>query len=123
MNYVGQQESDPLTLVLYPCEGNGASTLYEDEGDGYEYLNGFYGRRAITCEGEAGNIRVAIGEREGAFVPARKHIRLELLEIGSEPKAVQAGEASTWRYDPEQRRLMVELPETASLRVLNVSME
>jgi len=45
------KKADPLTFVmLYPCEGSGRATFYEDAGDGYEYLNGFYARRAITCE-------------------------------------------------------------------------
>jgi alpha-glucosidase len=124
MNYVGQQDADPLTFVLHPCEGSGSSTLYEDAGDGYEYLNGFYARRAITCEAEAGHIRVVIGEQEGTFVPARRRIRVELRGIASEPKAVQLGESpAVSRYDPELRRLTVELPETASSQSLDLTME
>jgi alpha-glucosidase len=123
MNHVGQQEAEPLTLVLYPSEGRGSATLYEDAGDGYEYLNGFSARRAITCEFEAGHISVRLGEREGAFVPARRHVRVELREIASEPKAVQSGEASAvWRYDPEQRRLTVDLHETANSQSIDVSL-
>jgi alpha-glucosidase len=109
--------------VLYPSEGSGSATLYEDAGDGYEYLNGFSARRAITCEVEPGHIRVLMGEREGAFVPARRHVRLELREIASEPKAVQSGEASAvWRYDPDQRCLIVDLHETANSQSIDVSM-
>jgi alpha-glucosidase len=124
MNYVGQQEPDPLTLVLYPCEGRGRATFYEDAGDGYEYLYGSYGRRAITCEVEAGHVRVVMGEQAGTFVPARRHIRLELREIASEPVAVQAGKASVvWRYDREQRRLVVDLHETAASQLIDLLME
>ncbi len=124
MNYVGQQEADPLTFVLYPSEGSGTSTFYEDAGDGYEYLHGSFARRAISCEVEAGNIRVTMGEREGIFVPARRHVRLELREIASEPKAVQSGKASaSWLYEPEQRRLVIDLHETASSQLIDVSME
>ena len=124
MNYVGQQEADPLTFVLYPYEGSGRATFYEDAGDGYEYLNGFYARRAITCEVEAGNIRVVIGGQEGTFVPARQHVRLELREIASEPEAVLPGKASaTWCYDPEQRRLIIDLDEMASSLLIDLSME
>jgi alpha-glucosidase len=124
MNHVGQQEADPLTFVLYPSEGSGTATLYEDAGDGYEYLNGSYARRAITCTVQAGKFRVAIGEREGTFVPERRHIRLELREIASEPKSVQSGKASAaWRYEPGQRKLFVELHETASPQLIDVSLE
>ena len=122
MNYVGQREADPLTFVLHPCEGSGSATFYEDAGDGYEHLNGFYARRAITCEVEAGHIHVEIGEQEGALLHARRHTRVELREIASEPGAVHAGKAATWRYEPEQRRLIVDLPETAASHVIDVSM-
>jgi alpha-glucosidase len=122
MSHVEQKAADPLTFVLYPAVGSGTATFYEDAGDGYEQLNGFYARRTVTCEVTAGKIRVVIGEREGAFVPERRHIRLELREIGSEPKAVQVGKASAaWNYDPEQRRLIVDLDETASSQVIDLS--
>jgi alpha-glucosidase len=124
MNYVGQHEADPLTFVVYPSQGNGSATSYEDAGDGYEHVNGVYARRVITCEVEAGNIRVVVGKQEGTFVPARKHIRLELREIASEPSAVQAGKAAAaWRYDPEQRRLIIDLHEVATSHVIDLSME
>jgi alpha-glucosidase len=123
MNHVGQQEADPLTFVLYPSEGSARTTYYEDAGDGYEHLNGFYARRCITCQVDAGSIQVAIGEQEGAFVPERRHVRLELREIASEPKAAQLGGASAaWRYEPEQRRLVVDLPQTASSQLVDISL-
>jgi len=123
MNYVGHQDADPLTFVLYPFEGTGTATLYEDAGDGFEQLNGFYAQRAITCEVEARHIRVVIGGQDGEFVPARRHIRLEVREIASEPESVQLGKApAVWRYDPGQRRLIVDLHETRSPQVTDLSM-
>jgi hypothetical protein len=48
---------------------------------------------------------------------------LELREMASEPKAVQAGKASAaWRYDPELRRLIVDLHEVASAQSVDISM-
>jgi alpha-glucosidase len=123
MSYAGQNEADPLTFVLYPFEGSGGATLYEDAGDGYEQLNGFYARRATLCEVEAGRIRIAMGEQEGAFVPARRHVRLELREIGPEPVSVQLGKVpAVWRYDAEQRRLVVDLHEARSSQVIELSL-
>jgi alpha-glucosidase len=122
MNHVGEQPADPLTFVLYPSEGSGTAAFYEDAGEGYDHLKGSYARRAVTCEVEAGNIRVAISEREGTFVPPRRHIRLELREIASEPEAVQLGkDSAVWRYDSEHRRLIVDLHETASAHVIDLS--
>ena len=121
MNHVGQHEADPLTFVMYPSEGSGAASFYEDAGDGYAYMSGAYARRQITCELGAGHIRVVIGAQEGTFVPTRRHVRLELHEIASEPESVHSGQAPvTWRYDPAHRRLIVDLDETASSQVIDV---
>ena len=120
MNYVGQNEADPLTLVLYPAEGYGRASLYEDAGDGYEYRDGAYARRLVTCEVEAGHIRVVLSEREGSFVPARQSLRLELRGM-EEPGMKQVGEASIpWQYDAEQQCLIVDLPETAHAQTLDI---
>jgi alpha-glucosidase len=124
MNYTGEQEADPLTFVLYPHEGRGSATFYEDAGDGYEYLNGFYARRAITCEVAGGKIRVVVGKQEGEFAPARRQVRLELREIASEPEAVQLDNGPvTSRYDRELRLLVVDLNSTTSSQSIEVSME
>jgi alpha-glucosidase len=121
MDHVGQHEADPLTFAVYPSEGSGAASFYEDAGDGYAYMNGSYARRQIACELGAGHIRVVIGLQEGTFVPTRRHVRLELHEIASEPKSVRSGQApATWRYDPAHRRLTVDLDQTASSRVIDV---
>src|SRR5260370_36001812 len=93
--------------------------LYEDEGDGYEHLNGVYARRTITCVVEKGSIRVVLGEQEGTFVPTRRGIRLELREIGSKPEAVEVGETSAaWWDDPERRRLSYDLSEETTPRLM-----
>src|SRR3979411_2194948 len=119
MNHVGQHEADPLTFVMYPSEGSGAASFYEDAGDGYAYMSGAYARRQITCELGAGRIRVVIGAQEGTFVPTRRQVRLELHEIASEPESVHSGQAPvTWQYDPAHRRLIVDLDETASSQVI-----
>jgi alpha-glucosidase len=121
MDYVGQKETDPLTFVLHPSAGSGTATIYEDAGDGYEYLNGSYSRRSITCTADAASIRVVVGEQEGTFVPTRQRVRLELREIAARPKAVQLGNGpAVWRYDREQRRLVVDLPQLTSSQLVQV---
>lgn len=123
-NYVGQKEPDPLTLILYPSEGYGQATLYEDQGDGYEYREGIYARRTITCEVENGHLRVVLGEREGTFIPARQHIRLELREVVFAPETVWTGENPvTWHYDPEQRRMVVDLSEVACAQGMDLQVK
>jgi alpha-glucosidase len=114
IDHVDQEHADPLTLLLYPAEGSGQATLYEDAGDGYEQENGVYARRTITCAVEAGQIHVVMSEQEGTFIPARQRIRLELREISATPASVWLGATpATWHYHPEQHYIVVDLEETA----------
>ncbi|HEY7416845.1 MAG TPA: TIM-barrel domain-containing protein, partial [Ktedonobacteraceae bacterium] len=114
MDYVGQSQADPLTLLLYPAEGSGQAILYEDAGDGYEQERGVYARRTITCAVEVGQIRVVISEQEGSFVPVRQHICLELRGVFTSPVNVWQGETSTtWHYHAEQHCVLVDLAQTA----------
>jgi hypothetical protein len=72
---------------------------------------------------EAGHIRVVIGEREGKFVPARRHFRLDLRGIAHEPEAVESGtNPASWQFDPEERRLIVDVAETAASQSIDLSM-
>lgn len=121
IDHVDQEHADPLTLLLYPAEGSGQATLYEDAGDGYEQENGVYARRTITCAVEAGQIHVVMSEQEGTFIPARQHIRLELREISATPASVWLGATpATWHYHPEQHYIVVDLEETAQAIDLSI---
>lgn len=121
LDHVDQSHADPLTLLLYPAEGSGQATLYEDAGDGYEQENGVYARRTITCAVEAGQIHVVMSEQEGTFIPARQRIHLELHEISATPASVWLGATSaTWHYYPEQHYIVVDLEETAQAIDLSI---
>jgi alpha-glucosidase len=79
--HTGGRPADPLTLLVYPVEGNGESTLYEDEGNGFGYEEGEYARRRISCEYSDGRITIRLGARQGSFVPERREVRLVLRGI------------------------------------------
>ena len=110
MNFVGERATDPLTVMAFVDEGRGESVLYEDAGDGYAYREGEYARTGMVCEGSAGSVSVSIGEREGAFVPERSAMRLDLRGLGRNPDAVALDSrdvAYTW--DPATDTLSVAL--------------
>lgn len=60
----GEKPCDPIEVRVYPG-ANGAFTLYEDEGDGYDYERGAYATIPMAWDDTAGRLR--IGERRGAF--------------------------------------------------------
>ena len=64
MQYVGEKAWDNLELRVYPG-ADGEFTLYEDEGDGYNYEKGVYA--TITMQWNDKARTLTIGERKGNF--------------------------------------------------------
>ena len=64
MQYVGEKAWDNLELRIYPgADGN--FTLYEDEGDSYNYEKGVYTTIPITWDNA--NRQLTIGQRQGNY--------------------------------------------------------
>jgi alpha-glucosidase len=123
-SYVDQTAPDPLTLLLFPAEGSGQMMLYEDAGDGYEYQQGIYARRTITCAVESQEIRVSIGAQEGRFVVPRQHVRVELRAIVASPQSVCVDEQeAVWQYHPDQCSVVIDLPATTDSQELVLRLE
>jgi alpha-D-xyloside xylohydrolase len=64
IQYTGQKPADPIELRIYP--GNdGSFTLYEDEGDNYNYEKGGYA--TIPLKWNQAKQTLEIGKRQGEF--------------------------------------------------------
>ena len=64
MQYVGEKSWDNLELRLYPG-ADGSFTLYEDEGDNYNYEQGVYS--TITFQWNDRSRTLTIGSRQGEY--------------------------------------------------------
>ena len=64
IQYANQQAANPIELRVYPG-ANGQFTLYEDEGDSYNYESGTYSTIPITYTDNPRNL--TIGARSGSF--------------------------------------------------------
>ncbi len=64
MQYAGEKAWDKLELRVYPG-ANGSFTLYEDEGDNYNYEKGVYA--TITMSWNNGSRTLTIGARKGQY--------------------------------------------------------
>ena len=64
MQYVGEKSWDNLELRLYPG-ADGSFTLYEDEGDNYNYEQGKYA--TITFVWNDKSHTLTIGQRQGSY--------------------------------------------------------
>ena len=64
MQYVGEKSWDNLELRLYPG-ADGSFTLYEDEGDSYNYERGVYATITFTWNDRSRTL--TIGQRQGDY--------------------------------------------------------
>ena len=64
MQYVGEKSWDNLELRVYPG-ADGSFTLYEDEGDGYNYEKGVYTTIPVTWNDK--QRALTIGDRQGSY--------------------------------------------------------
>ena len=60
MQYANENKYDNIDLVVYPG-ANASFTLYEDEGDNYNYEKGQYSTIQLTWK------TLTIGQRQGSF--------------------------------------------------------
>ncbi|HJQ29705.1 MAG TPA: glycoside hydrolase family 31 protein [Rubrobacter sp.] len=107
--HTNERPTDPLSLLVYPAEGAGESTIYEDSGNGFGYEAGEYARRSISCEFSDDRITINLGGREGSFVPNRQEVRLELRGVTTAQNVrVNGGEREP---DHGENRLTISLGE------------
>jgi alpha-D-xyloside xylohydrolase len=64
VQYAAEKPADPIELRVYPG-ADGQFTLYEDEGDGYDYEKGVYA--TIGFRWDNGKRQLTIGKRQGIF--------------------------------------------------------
>lgn len=109
MCYTDEKALDPLTLDLYP--GNGAFTLYEDDGHTFAYEQGQYCttgytlQRQTDCATNTTMLRFDICKRSGEYIPPNRRIIVRI-------HAMDECAASTYpdtEYDPEQRLMQIEM--------------
>lgn len=79
--YADEQPNAPLDLRIYPGQ-NGSFTLYDDEGDNYNYEQGQFAAIRLTWE-EAGR-QLTIHERQGSYpgMPDSREFRI-VIEDGT----------------------------------------
>ena len=80
MQYTDERPLDRLTLRIWP--GNGEFTLYEDDGNSFEYKTGGWSTTTYRVKPEKENIIVEIGARQGQFSPASREVIVEVVGMG-----------------------------------------
>jgi len=113
LNYTDEHPLDSLTLDLYP--GNGAFTLYEDDGHSFEYEQGQFSTTSYTLRQTADRLVLEIGLREGAYVPPTRQLVIRVHAVDEQAAEGHPGAS----YDPEHRLLTLQVDDDGSTRTLS----
>jgi alpha-glucosidase len=112
----------PLELDVYPgpkCAGN----LYLDDGHTFAYQQGAFLRQTLTCESEAGSMKVKFSAREGSYAPWWKTVEVVIYDWPSskaEARLSSAGAPLKTSYDLKKHALHVAIPDAAAQAELTV---
>jgi alpha-glucosidase len=119
MDYVGAPMDPTLKTDVYPS-GESAFTLYEDDGNGFDYQNGAFLRTQISARWATGQKEISVTRVAGDFRPASRSWVFSVHGVTNAPAGVTlngsilqqlTGEAALdataegWLYDDESQVL------------------
>ncbi len=82
LGHYGDNTSDvvdtTLTLDIYPDAETSVFTLYEDDGESYDYTKGEYAETALSAKLDNGLITCTIGARSGSYAVANRDCVLQI---------------------------------------------
>ncbi len=130
VQYTGQAPIGPLTLTVYPTSLQSSAAYYEDDGISFEYEKGTYLKRTFNQWNSAKAITLTLSKSEGSYVPMKRSLAIHFVNIGTEPKTVEAngntlkqqsnpqGFMQGWYYDAQNKSVWVRMEDKKSeLRV------
>src|SRR5207248_6921321 len=110
LHYVDEHPLDPLTLDLYP--GNGAFTLYEDDGHSFAYEHGQFSTTSYTLRRTEDRLVLEIGAREGAYVPPARRLLIRVHAVDEQAADGHPGASD----DPDGPLLTLQLHDRCRAR-------
>ena len=114
MDYVGEKPVETIKLEGYP-EGKSAFTLYEDDGNSLDYLQGAVAETAIQCEATKGHVKLTVEPRAGSYrgMPAQRNYDIRIHT--AKPQLVTVnGNKAEWTYESATGTVCLTATEDAS---------
>jgi len=111
MNYTWEKPWSPLTLEFYVGEQKNCFDVYEDSGDGFDYLNGKYLLTRYCQLPVENGYRITKDDSKGGFQPPERELFLRVFG-SKKPKSVEisSGKGSenlSYLYDAENSSLEI----------------
>lgn len=108
---IGTKTPENIVWEIYP-KGKSKFTLYEDDGESYEYLEGKIARTVLECQESSDSIRITIHPRVGTYdkMPQKRTHSLNIFYPG---KLALRTEHFPSHFDESTNRLTIDnIPET-----------
>jgi alpha-glucosidase (family GH31 glycosyl hydrolase) len=130
LQYVDEPVESRVEIQVYP--GSGEFTLYEDDGEGFEYQTGDHLRSRIRSSETAQSVVVTVDPLEGSWSASSRVRRLRFHQASTSPQGVtlngapldpHASEAemeasgSGWFYSVLDQQLLVALPDSGAATI------
>jgi alpha-glucosidase (family GH31 glycosyl hydrolase) len=123
LSHVGARNPEVICLQIYP-DNHSSFTLYEDDGESLQYLNGATSTTEIKCDCEGGSTSIAIGPRVGSYAGMPDKRVYDIRVHVKQPQSVRvSGGAKVLPYDSASETQTVVATEDDSRRapiVLNI---
>ena len=104
MNYVGEKKIGTIDLFIYYKHGEESSFLYEDEGDGYNYLQDQSLRRTFSLKGTAHNLHLT-QTSQGSFTGGCTSFSLHFIGLPFTPHTLYT-DGKEIRIEPNKEILV-----------------
>jgi alpha-D-xyloside xylohydrolase len=117
IQYSSEKPADPIEVRVYPG-ADGGFTLYEDEGDNYNYEKGKYA--TIPLEWNEAKQTLSIGKRSGSFPGMLKERTFRVVFVSSNHGAGIAAEEkadAVVHYTGKPRSVSVSLADTLTQKI------
>jgi alpha-glucosidase len=116
LHYADEHPLDPLTLDLYP--GDGALTLYEDDGHSFAYEHGQFCTTSYTLRRSEDRLVFEIATREGTYIPPTRKLLIKVHTVDARAAEGHSGTS----YDPIRRLLTIQFDDDGSERTLSFTL-
>ena len=107
VEFIGSGPQTDFIIKVYP-HGESSFTMYEDDGDSYEYENGAISSTLFECNATRGSIEIVANPVQGSYkgMPAARNYSFE-VRCTSRPRRVAVGGTKTKDWTWENNTLRV----------------
>jgi alpha-glucosidase len=136
MQYVDQDEIDPLILHVYPKQGLNLDSLYEDDGISFDYEKSVYSITTFELTIDQDKISFITNRQPGNYLIAKRNFLTKIHSVKLIPRNVEVnGEKLKkvtsknqlsksdfgWYYESESKLLDLKYPDTGKLMKVEVN--